>query len=1122
MNSIEIQSPYDINLKKDALIEASAGTGKTWTLTRLIIRLILEEQIPLESILIVTFTEKAAGEMKERLRQLLEETANSGKFMEKTLKAEEQQLLGEHALNYDNAAIQTIHSFCLNTLQHYAFENAFHFQLEQIDDKAVATEAFHQILNEILIPKYRRKIEHLLRISGLKKGGMFEKSWEEQAISLALNTHPKYSTILPQPISNLDDTLDKLLTQLSELLRQVSRFSAILHKNGRDFIQTAKEFQEKNIDLLNLFPVSDELSFMKNKQQTPEQEELLSSLNSTIKKINAAGKSFFTEAIQLTRKSIRSLKEKRQQISFSDMLIRVEEGLQRKDGLLLHSLRRQFKVALVDEFQDTDPVQWNIFRTLFLESHKHRLFIIGDPKQAIYSFRGANINTYYTAAKTIQKNNNSYRLPVNYRSAPAAIEGTNIFFEKYLSPPLDSPSEQKFTPFYPVKIPNDPQNRIQGDPNECGLFGSEIDSTLNADNSRQEAASRIAIDCLRILNSGLKISINKKQFRPLLPEDICILTRKKSSSRLIEKELLRHQIPCSIYKKEGIYSSTEALHISLILRYLSDPDNNDLTKLALLTPFFKKQDNTLPSVPETDTKAGKYLKKLRTLAKKRHWGELFNSLIHESGFSFREYGSPEGPRRLTNLEQISQNLETAALSEGFDTHRLSEHLQRLINNQTEGEMDEDLHRIESEESQVQIMTIHASKGLEFPFVYVTSPLEDGGMSPNWYTWTGEDGKRKHDLQKRKENKEKHEHEQREEKKRLLYVALTRGIFRTTIFFSEKQTAGLAPIARNLPQACITNIAEKKIYSHTTPDIHKETPPDPLFRTAKNFYKTGYTKRRISLASFSSLLNHVTGEITFGEQEKQPDEAETVPPTPETEGNILLPRGPQTGNLLHSLLEKTDFTTAQNTLEMFQNANLKRIKAALLKSRIRPVSTWTPKNSGIQNETLSSASLLKEAVKQIGKMLYNALNTKLTAEDGSKFTLSEIERSKTIHELEFHFIISPDEAKQFPEQFNWFSSGFLTGFIDLIFLHKERYYILDWKSNWLPNYSKQQLSESMNKHNYHLQASIYAEALRRWLNSRKNISQNNTFGGVFYLFLRGLSPDGEGVVSIPKPAPFPFI
>ena len=1130
----DITSPEGISLDRDGLIEASAGTGKTYTLTRLVLLLIIKKNIDIDRILVVTYTEKAAGEMKERLRLLLEEAAESDSILGIETTPEIKQRLRAQSLNYDRAAIQTIHSFCLNTLQRYAFENSFHFQLEQVDDTEPAFEAVRFLLNEQLPDEFGNSLESLLALSGFKRGDKHANDWEKNIIALCLKANPDFSKMEPEADWDLQKALKKLENSLRELGETVNiaGLSTKIAKNAIKQIPRYKNLGallKSNAPLPLIHNTVDLTTTFSSptKASNPSVEELhcVENLNRLTGEFAKLGAAFKSRLILQAGIKLQELKLSRKQISFNDMLTRVEEGLRPKNSLLKKALQRQFKAALVDEFQDTDPVQWNIFRTIFLKSPDHRLFIIGDPKQAIYSFRGADIHTYYSAAEELTGRIQTetaahYRLPTNWRSAAGAIEEANLFFKKYFAETGEAESRDGRTGFHPAEIPDTPRNSTSG---SSGISRIAFPKNLNADTLRKETAGRIAEECLTLLSSGIKIQLEGETERLILPKDICILIRKRKYAALYEKELLRRGLPCTIYKKEGIYSSIEARHLSLVLSYLADPRDNDHARLALLTRFFQYGSKISPSVPDINSAAGKFLKKLQKLAAGRRWGELFRILIHESGTALRLYPEPEGPRQLTNLEHITQNLETAAINGGYDIHRLDEHLKRLINNEGDNGREEGLHRIESEEPRIQIMTVHSSKGLEFPFVFLTSLIEGTFPSEAWYTRT-ENGIKIYDLLKSEKNKAPHQRAIEEENKRLLYVALTRGIFHTTLFYQEENPEkpekntdkrNLLTAIRLLPESDTPAPDKEKKFIRETGG-NEIPPPEPLFTDPQGLLLIdGYSRRRISLASFSSLADHVEGDISYGETAPEPDETETA--RPEADGTILIPRGPRTGNLLHSLLETTDFAAAAVGPDEFTESNLQRIAAAMKAARVKPIAGWFREKTDTQP---SQETMEKTAAREICRILHNALNCPLTGKDGTTFRLCDIGEKDRIQEMEFHFKLPEKEEKLLSEESEWFSRGFLTGFIDLVFRHKGLYYILDWKSNWLPGYTQEHLENGMKGHNYKLQASIYTEALRRWLGTRNIPDRENIFGGVFYLFLRGVNNSGEGIYTIHNPKSFP--
>ena len=479
---------------------------------------------------------------------------------------------------------------------------------------------------------------------------------------------------------------------------------------------------------------------------------------------------------------------------------------------LIQTLRAKYKIAFVDEFQDTDPVQWRIFKRLFLDhsigSYENLLFLIGDPKQAIYSFRGADVYAYLEARNEMERLSGPVGpncIPLQptgvqsrnlLRRSMICLAGTNgsrgMSRPDLLRSVIKAPDRRMKPICRPFWLPIAPSGRCSmwlifverhhpGKPNPSwpGLLRGKSDIWLIVEVSKFRDQKR-----------GDPV--------PLILAISAYLVRGKPDAFFLEPELTDLAIPYSFYKKPGLFLSDEALYLSLMFHAVFDPGSIPDVKKALLTPFFTCEPNDLfayEALPVSHP-----LKKLlldwHDLARNRKWGLLFQSLMEDSGLLSREAESRDWDRKYTNYHQIFEHLEAVAYRNNLDFRGLSALLDSYRKQTVGAEGDADIHQIETEAQKVQIMTMHVSKGLQFPVVFIagglTQPFADDYHVYHDYDPANPDaGIHKVIDLSRTYGREQHDREKNDEDKRLYYVALTRAQFKLYLpFFPANEQARL--------------------------------------------------------------------------------------------------------------------------------------------------------------------------------------------------------------------------------------------------------------------------------------------------------------------------------------------
>lgn len=1092
-------------LANHAVIEASAGTGKTYTVIELVLRLLTEEMLPLSQILLVTFTEKATAELRQRIKQRIDDA-----ILETA-----QQQVKQHLLRcrqqIAQAAIFTLHGFCHGVMREFAFEQGATFTTEVVDDLALATR---------LLLKLKRRWLSDEQIAGdWKRYQQQVKTPLDRLLLELLSAHAANDLIEP----NIEDLKNQAQTAWSRLkqLDVETLQTQFIQLQGSTPNTISKRCQEKFLPLLSNLQNLTKHSADNETTTLPDQtafakltanKDILAYLFFRIPKVyqDYADKNclnspqlfdFFDDYRQLTeyynnrkfsiiqplliqlQAALQDHKNNHGLISYNDMIncvwqqLQQEADKQSEQQRLTNALRQRYRVAIIDEFQDTDINQWLIFQHLFANPNcqadapkSHRLWLVGDPKQAIYGFRGADLPTYYRAVEYLieQQHSDFYRLNTNYRTTEQLLSQLNDFFS----------TTDEAAWFYSGSVcVNAPQNHaapplLLNHQDLAPIQRVRVEQFSNIDQLRHQLAEQFAA-IINNLHGNLSFQL-KGQARLLDFSDVCVLVRSASDAEPLEQAFQAANIPYAYYKKKGLFESEEALHYQVLLTAFAYPKQTKRLNNALLTCFFALQAQQLAAFADEQLpRLNALWLQLKEAAEKRQWIEFFEILLHDCGTLQRAKSS----RQITNLQQIKQLLLPTALQQNLSPKELLslllEQTQKSINEQS-------LHNKDSERAAVQIMTMHTAKGLEFPVVLLFGGFAAGRNQDLFYRYYDE-LRQQNIIDLSKAQKKPFEQQQIEEAKRLYYVAMTRAILllflpdytmssRTNGHYSELLLNRLqlmnVPTWQALPIATTTQPA-----AAIAGDSLSQQPQIPNALQLK--------QRTRRLFSFSSLNKHNHPTDTIGEQ---PQLNSQLPSTP-LNHNQEIPGGVVTGNILHGILERVSFA---------QVGRHNDLQSLWQDSEIMSLVDWQMQFFQMKNQVLSEGNHRAKDYRQLfAAWVWHSLNKPLTALNGDK--LANIPSQQRRHELSFYWN---------RQQIN------LSGFIDLLFGVQNGdqldYFILDWKSNFSPQgYAPQVLQQQLMKaHNYKQQYQLYALAMQRWFDVIK--PQNARLAGAIYLFSRGIN------------------
>ncbi|QFQ76459.1 exodeoxyribonuclease V subunit beta [Vibrio harveyi] len=1166
------------------LIEASAGTGKTFTIAGLYLRLLLghgttdtKHRVPLtvDQILVVTFTEAATAELRDRIRArihdariafargqssdpviqpLLEEVEDHKQAAEILLQAERQM---------DEAAVYTIHGFCQRMLTQNAFESGSRFNNEFVTDES-------HLKAQVVADYWRRNFYPL----PFALAGEVRQLWGSPSdllydISNYLTGAP-LSLSVPAMQGSLADLHEQNLKQIDALKAQwcdsQEDFLALISDSDVNKRSYTKKSLPTWLEAVNAwastettgYDYPDKLEkfaqnvlFEKTPKGTAPQHPVFEAIEAFLANPISLKAPLLAHAIEHCRVMLAKAKNQKQWLSFDDLLTQLSASIDTDEtALLTERIRTLYPVAMIDEFQDTDPLQYSIFSRIYLDNPECGLFMIGDPKQAIYGFRGADIFTYIKARNQVSAH---YTLGTNWRSSADMVLAVNQIFALPDSPFIYDSD----IPFHSVDYSPSADKRVwtmggQKQPALTYWLQEAEDKPLPKGEYLTAMAEATASQIQTILTSaqqGQACLVNGEKQKPVKAGDIAVLVRTGSEGRMV-KQALADQGIASVYlsNRDSVFTSSVAQDLQRLLQAVLTPENDRALRASLASELFALDAASLDALNNDETvwenavnEFKEYRKlwvqrgvlpMLRAVISKRHIAER---LLEEGASSQSE----NGERVLTDLMHIGELLQQAS-NELDSDHGLLRWLAQSISDAEHGlgGSDDQIQRLESERNLVQIVTIHKSKGLEYDLVFLPFVFGYREASEAKY-YDAENDRTVLDITGNDASLKQADKERLAEDLRLIYVALTRAVYACFIGASPlrngrstKEPTGvhhsaIGYLVQNGQEGGINDlfVGLKKQQENLDNVVICEPPKqhDEMYVAEQTELEALTAKelqnpidRNWRITSYSGLVKQgshhsehdATIEITgfdIDSSEEQ-DEAELVEP----ERSIFnFPRGARPGTFLHSLFEEIEFTQPATTEE----------------------------NTQIILGLMESEQLDEEWLPILQQLIDTVLATPL---DSKALLLNQKGPAQRLVEMEFLLpieVLSAPALNRVIQRHDPLSAkagdlgfqtvqGMLKGFIDLVFEHQGKYYVLDWKSNHLGDdvfhYHGDALKSAMADHRYDLQYQIYALALHRFLRSRlPNYDYEQHFGGVYYLFLRGMDGQSDHGIFSAKPT-FEFL
>ncbi|MGO4377328.1 exodeoxyribonuclease V subunit beta [Pseudoduganella sp. RAF19] len=1186
--------PLTFPLHGSRLIEASAGTGKTWTIAALYVRLVLghggdegflRPLLPSE-ILVMTFTRAATRELSNRVRERLVEAAAYFRGQSETEDSYLDALLESYpdhsarqqaahrlqlaAETMDEAAIFTIDAWCQRMLREHAFDSGSLFDEELVSDEAALFEdAAHDYWRQQVYPLAEQPLSTLLTV------------WSdvhalERSVRDLARRPESVQGAAPEPLAQLmrrvqaeqQAALASLKQGWTERADRMERWIAGHRDSQPKCFHGAKMKPESLVKWFNALrdwaadpaqvqPALNDTAWRRLTREgiadacakgfapeIPDDFDAIAPLAEALNKIQPLSHALYRHAAATINRRMEELKRQKRQFGFADMLERLRLALQGANGAALRKrITEQYPVALVDEFQDTAPSQYEIFNLLYRVADNDRtlgLFLIGDPKQSIYGFRGADIHSYLSARRATEGRH--YQLGTNFRSTAAVVDAVNRVFLHAESLANDGQGfargafrfrngEGNPLPFDAVDAKGRAEVLVGVDGELQALTVSCTAEELSAEAYRDFFAQHCAEHIVCLLNEEQAGFRGPEGFKRLQPADIAILVRDRREAAAVRKALQRRGVP-SVYlsDKDSVLASEEAADVLRWLSALANPLDGALARAAFATRTANLPLAELAQFSSDELAWERRVEQLKTLHvvwQRQGVLAMLRRFIHELGLPAALLAETGGERRLTNLLHLAELLQSA--SRQLDGEQaLIRWLAEQIENETESG-EERVLRLESDAELVKVVTVHKSKGLEYPLVYLPFAVTARKVDKRnrvFFEYTDSHGVRHIDMALSEEAQARADAARIEEDLRLLYVALTRarhflwlGVAALPARKGGENTlhdsalgyllTGGEPMPgglllerwQELRGECsaigIGTLAMPTQVTHLNRVEQLAPLPPPRMFDAE-------FERDWAVGSFTSLVRRTSGPAAA---------APELPPVPRdaSEEKLLegddaatpqfriedapwhrFPRGSMPGNFLHEQLEwlgKEGFDSVH--AESFGQRIARRIEHAGWANRQEDAIAWI--------RAIATATLppLGAALDGIGHVLPE-MEFWFPSE---RLATGALDRLCRAHLLD-GIARPPLPERQL--------HGMLKGFSDLVFEHDGRYWVLDYKSNALGGgdaaYHKAALAHGMAEHRYDVQGAIYMLALHRLLRARLGEAYDpaRQLGGAIFFFLRGVA------------------
>ncbi|HEY7872137.1 MAG TPA: UvrD-helicase domain-containing protein [Rudaea sp.] len=1138
------------------LIEASAGTGKTWTIGAIFLRLLLERELKVEQILVVTFTDAAAQELRERLRKRLAEAERrlGALLAQQTLPDDEVAtwLRDDFAdadkaksalrriqvarMDFDRAPIATIHSICQRIQNDFPLEAGAAFTAAtRLDEDALLRECLDDFWRNRYLAADTVDADEAEAVFGEGPEGLLfdlRSLLNHEAQVLAADGWEALQSAVA-PLRN-PESIDAL-ARLRDVALFKSKSSAVLSRLGKivDALKSESASIAGLAENIDKYFSDEELD-----RQQPDGAAVrlrdqpvirqLQGLRSLLphRKVFMRGKVLFDAYLycknELPRRALQ-----RQGQTFSMLIETVHARVASDDAQLADCLHRAFPAVLIDEFQDTDQRQFDIFDRVCSNAQggtRGLLVLIGDPKQAIYGFRGGDVSTYLRVRETIAQR---FDLTRNFRSSTPLVEACNALYAA-----AGDGFDDARVRYVPVrasgradKNPYSRKGEIVARPFVIHRFAADSGGTRDAKESAALA------DCAARIVELLNDSESSIGGAPVQPGDIAVLLPNNKHVGMLRELLLARDVPCTGSGNDSVFEGETARELQLILHAALHPQDDRAARGALTTTLLGKrfadvrawQDDAVAFERELDRVAN-WHEQLRA----RGVMAVVCAILDERAADL--LALPDGERIVADLRQLGELLAERERSESGAEGMLA--WLAAMRRDEKGMEVSSGHRLRSESnaSSVRLMTLHAAKGLEFPIVFLPlawfTASRKGQFAPKVLRFHDRDDLACADFGSAQfgERMDRHFEEDLRERMRLLYVAITRAQYAVHVYWIEPKPGSVTAL---WDVAAIDRLLQRAQHgSGSTPDGATQAAAanmldhirsvDPCIASAAIFAQPVHAVARAARTDLPALrpflwshsFSSITRQRVLDSLESAvSDETELAPAadgdaSAKTADARLLALdawgGKEFGVAVHALLEhgRVEQPAADAIARQMAATGVKPqgddpdsacVALAAMLARVRE----SDLGDGLRLSSLSADDCVAEFAFQLPVAAeFSTLRNVCTAHGAAGVWPQSIAHSTL--------------------------KGMLGGFADLIFAYGGRFHVLDYKTNHLgtrlSDYAGAALDAAMAEHFYPLQALLYTLALHRYLQQRlPDYSPERHLGDSVYLFLRGVGLEpGAGV------------
>jgi len=1129
------------------LLEASAGTGKTYTLVGLLLRQLVEKEIEhIGQALIVTFTVAATEELKNRVRQTLLQTLAAVHRSDDdpiiaalARKPDAERILRRALDDFDQVSIATIHGFCKRLLDESAFESREPFALDFVAD---ALPYLHNAAADALRSLYTPEVSTqaaLLQLARFDPQSLVRlyRLWQRYPDVGLEPAQPDLETHCAAVRDAVDVAAGRLDQDACEVIEKLNWGSGKSLAPVASRYSTERLLQRLEADALLALPELIAFSHnrldknLKRTGRPPLTHEFFRACDAVESAATTAQAHLRAALLQRMHARLEEAKLADHALDFQDLLSRTHTALHdgERKAVLLAAIRTRYRTALIDEFQDTDRLQYEIFATCF---HERPLFLIGDPKQSIYGFRGADLEAYDDARRDAT---DRFTLATNYRTSSKLVDAVQHTCGQpgaFLSDSIDLPDVTAKAGADELLLGDDDAPPLQW--RFVGIDGLDTrGGMLSAGDSETRIAKDVAAEISRLLRSD-----TRRDDRPLRPGDIAVLCRTNAQATLVQDHLRAAGVISAIGKAGDVFATEELQELIRLLLAVLQPRNLQACRAAMTTRIYGLDATALNDLDE-DAFNGKLFcfEQWRHIWVRRGFFAMKERMLADLDTTARLLVLRSGERRLTNLQQLCELLHHAEHDNRLSPEGLLDwlHHERIHHEEIDYQLRE--LRLESDDDAVQVLTVHGSKGLEYDVVFCPYLWHAREARGDAVVETGNGRDLVFSMYNDHQHKPRAEVARLAEDVRLTYVALTRARRRCYVHIGpmgKVHLSALCWLLAPLPPAeqrdvegdrdgqwlsnwaaAIKNepsrIAESvdrlvEAYPSLMTRVDVAAAPDPETVVPPPAPAIGPPRRAVreprvrGLFSFSSLIAGTDHEPVARDTRDpaKPPRTETVP-----QGIFAFARGPAAGNCLHTVLEYHDWDGADDAklTKLVRNT----LSDCGLADRSAHRGDIDPCAVVVANVGDLAAALVAPRGPSYGELCGGQSSPEW------HFTLPAAD--SPIHQLARCFADSDSEvARRYAPRLSSrpprIMRGFLTGFVDVVAEHDGRYWVVDYKSNHLGNdvadYGHAALAEAMHDHDYVLQYHLYALAVHRMLRQRLvDYDYDRHFGGIGYVFLRGV-------------------